>query len=130
MSGFTERRGEPWKRFRQSGETSGFPELRRRLVAKDGFSLSGYHDEDISPKLEQAEYDRFKTAYEASPDGQAEQRDRDECSNPTASNPIAHPTTRPPPRTRRADARRQTTNTGLRRARTDETKNPQSQTQA
>jgi len=62
------------ERYRESGDTSGFPDLRKRVTGIHGLSLAGYADADINPRLTQEEYDGFKAAYEQSEEGQAERR--------------------------------------------------------
>ena len=61
--------------FRKSGDPSGFPNLEIHILgSRRGLSLSGYGYEDVSPRLTQEEYDRFKVAYEASDEGKEERK--------------------------------------------------------
>jgi hypothetical protein len=57
--------------FRESGDPSGFLDLQRKVGGIHGFSLAGYMDNDVNPRLTQEEFDRFKAAFEATDEGKA-----------------------------------------------------------
>ena len=66
------------RRFREDGDVSGFPNLQRRVLGIHGLNLSGYGDNDVSPRLTQEEFDRFKAAFEASDEGKEYRKSLDD----------------------------------------------------
>ncbi len=60
------------EQYRRSGDASGFPDLRKRILGIHGLSLAGYNDDEVNPRLTQEEFNRFKAAYEASDAGKSE----------------------------------------------------------